>query len=32
MLDAALRTINGDPKLIDLPTLWLHGEDDQLVP
>jgi alpha-beta hydrolase superfamily lysophospholipase len=31
-LDAALRTINAGPKLGDLPTLWLHGEDDQLVP
>jgi len=31
-LDAALRTINEGPKLGDLPTLWLHGEDDQLVP
>jgi alpha-beta hydrolase superfamily lysophospholipase len=31
-LDAALRTISAGPKLGDLPTLWLHGEDDQLVP
>ncbi len=31
-IDAALRTINTGPKLDDLPTLWLHGEDDQLVP
>jgi alpha-beta hydrolase superfamily lysophospholipase len=31
-LDTALRTINAGPKLGDLPTLWLHGEDDQLVP
>jgi alpha-beta hydrolase superfamily lysophospholipase len=31
-LDAALRTINTGPKLGDFPTLWLHGEDDQLVP
>jgi alpha-beta hydrolase superfamily lysophospholipase len=31
-LDAALRTINAGPKLGELPTLWLHGEDDQLVP
>lgn len=31
-LDAALRTINAGPKLGDLPTLWLHGEEDQLVP
>jgi len=31
-LDAALRTINAGPKLGALPTLWLHGEEDQLVP
>ena len=31
-LDAALRTIKAGPKLGALPTLWLHGEDDQLVP
>ena len=31
-LDPALRTINAGPKLGDLPTLWLHGEDDRLVP
>jgi alpha-beta hydrolase superfamily lysophospholipase len=31
-LDGTLRTINEGPKLGDLPTLWLHGEDDQLVP
>jgi alpha-beta hydrolase superfamily lysophospholipase len=31
-LDLALRTINAGPKLGDLPTLWLHGEEDQLVP
>ena len=31
-LDSALRTINAGSKLGDLPTLWLHGEDDQLVP
>jgi alpha-beta hydrolase superfamily lysophospholipase len=30
-LDAALRTIEAGPKLGDLPTLWLHGKDDQLV-
>jgi alpha-beta hydrolase superfamily lysophospholipase len=30
-LDAALRTIStGGP--VDVPMLWLHGEDDQLVP
>src|SRR3954463_12154732 len=27
-----LRTIEGGPKLGGLPTLWIHGEDDQLVP
>jgi alpha-beta hydrolase superfamily lysophospholipase len=31
-LDAALRAINAGPKLGDLPTVWLHGEEDQLVP
>ena len=31
-LAAALQTINAGPKLGDLPTLWLHGEEDQLVP
>jgi alpha-beta hydrolase superfamily lysophospholipase len=31
-LDAGLKTINAGPKLGALPTLWLHGEDDQLVP
>jgi alpha-beta hydrolase superfamily lysophospholipase len=31
-LDNALRTINDGPKLGALPTLWIHGEDDQLVP
>src|SRR3954454_1789752 len=31
-LDRALRTINEGPKLGGLPTLWIHGEDDQLVP
>ena len=31
-LDAALKTINAGPKLGGLPTLWLHGEDDRLVP
>ena len=27
-----MQAINEGPKLGDLPTLWLHGEDDQLVP
>jgi alpha-beta hydrolase superfamily lysophospholipase len=27
-----LRAINEGPKLGALPTLWLHGEEDQLVP
>ena len=27
-----LRTINEGPKLGPLPTLWVHGGDDQLVP
>src|SRR3954462_14304297 len=31
-LDRALHTINEGPKLGALPTLWIHGEDDQLVP
>jgi alpha-beta hydrolase superfamily lysophospholipase len=31
-LSAALRSINDGPKLGALPTLWVHGEDDQLVP
>jgi alpha-beta hydrolase superfamily lysophospholipase len=31
-LDGGLKTINAGPKLGALPTLWLHGEDDQLVP
>ena len=31
-LDAGLRTINDGPKLGALPTLWVHGEEDQLVP
>jgi alpha-beta hydrolase superfamily lysophospholipase len=31
-LDSALRTINDGPKLDAMPTLWVHGEDDQLVP
>jgi alpha-beta hydrolase superfamily lysophospholipase len=31
-LARALRTIGDGPTLGDLPTLWLHGEEDQLVP
>src|SRR3954462_8021519 len=31
-IDAALQTINAGPKLTGLPTLWVHGEDAQLVP
>lgn len=31
-IDSALTAINTGPKLSGLPTLWLHGEDDQLVP
>ncbi len=31
-IDTALKTIAGGPQLGALPTLWLHGEDDQLVP
>ena len=31
-LDAALTAINDGPKLGDLPTLWVHGAEDQLVP
>lgn len=31
-LDAGLKTINNGPKLGSLPTLWLHGEQDSLVP
>ena len=31
-LGASLQTINAGPKLGALPTLWLHGENDQLVP
>jgi alpha-beta hydrolase superfamily lysophospholipase len=31
-LDRELKTINDGPALGDLPTLWLHGEEDQLVP
>ena len=31
-LKTALATIGDGPGLGDLPTLWVHGEDDQLVP
>jgi alpha-beta hydrolase superfamily lysophospholipase len=31
-LVAGLRAINEGPKLGGIPTLWVHGEDDQLVP
>jgi alpha-beta hydrolase superfamily lysophospholipase len=31
-LDRALKVINDGPKLTGLPTLWLHGADDRLVP
>jgi alpha-beta hydrolase superfamily lysophospholipase len=31
-IDDSLKAINAGPKLGGLPTLWLHGEDDQLVP
>jgi alpha-beta hydrolase superfamily lysophospholipase len=31
-IDAELETINAGRKLRELPTLWLHGEEDQLVP
>jgi alpha-beta hydrolase superfamily lysophospholipase len=31
-LDAELKTITAGPSLAGLPTLWLHGDDDQLVP
>jgi alpha-beta hydrolase superfamily lysophospholipase len=31
-LDTTLKTINAGPKLGALPTLWIHGEADQLVP
>ncbi|GAB2932772.1 alpha/beta hydrolase [Rhodococcus aerolatus] len=31
-LQAALATIADGPGLGELPTLWVHGEDDQLVP
>lgn len=31
-LQRAMETINAGPDLGDLPTLWIHGDDDQLVP
>ena len=31
-LDACLKRINEGGRLTDLPTLWVHGEDDRLVP
>jgi alpha-beta hydrolase superfamily lysophospholipase len=31
-IDTELRTISGGPELGPLPALWLHGEQDQLVP
>lgn len=31
-LGAALQTIDAAPPLGDLPTLWVHGEEDPLVP
>jgi alpha-beta hydrolase superfamily lysophospholipase len=31
-LDRELGTIGEGPALGDLPTLWIHGEEDQLVP
>src|SRR3954465_11375468 len=31
-LSDALNTINDGPKIGALPTLWIHGEEDQLVP
>ncbi|MCP2341454.1 alpha/beta hydrolase [Actinomadura rupiterrae] len=31
-LDASIRAVNADGSLGDLPVLWLHGEDDRLVP
>ncbi len=31
-LDHTIGTVAGGPGLGDLPTLWIHGEDDQLVP
>ncbi len=31
-IDAELNAIGSGPKLGSLPVLWLHGEDDELVP
>ena len=31
-LDRAVRAVQEGPGLGDLPTLWVHGEDDRLVP
>jgi alpha-beta hydrolase superfamily lysophospholipase len=31
-IESELGRISGGPKLGPLPTLWLHGEEDQLVP
>jgi alpha-beta hydrolase superfamily lysophospholipase len=31
-IDAGLQKIDAGPKLGALPTLWVHGEEDQLVP
>ncbi|MGH8794510.1 MAG: lysophospholipase [Stackebrandtia sp.] len=31
-LDACLKTINADGDLGTLPTMWVHGEEDKLVP
>jgi alpha-beta hydrolase superfamily lysophospholipase len=31
-IDSSLQTISSGPALGPLPTLWLHGEEDQLVP
>ena len=31
-LTRCVETISGGGDLGDLPTLWVHGEDDQLVP
>jgi hypothetical protein len=31
-IDSELETISRRPALGPLPTLWLHGEDDQLGP
>lgn len=31
-MQSAIETVNAGPVLGDLPTLWLHGADDQLVP